>query len=513
MKVHLAYVDRDLDLEADLPPNADVLTQDLGLGILLSAMAGGDKYLYEVARRTIFASLHEPDAIRYRQAVLADCLAHPEVIRELYALSLAALEHGRRHWMYSTQYPESVLHRSTELLGHILVQIRRLRDIATEQAADFASEGFGRFFDELHRELDVGYLRTVEGHLRRLEFRGGVRLSATLGTTNAETAYVLRRRVERPGWRERIGLPEADSYTYELHPRDMAGAEALGALRGRGIALAAAALGESTDHVLGYFAQLRAELGFYLGCLNLHGVLTAKGEPTCMPEPVGAGRPALAARGLYDADLSLAMGATRAVGSDLEADDKRLVVITGANRGGKSTFLRGLGLAQLLLQAGMFVPAETFRADIRTGLFTHFKREEDSTLRSGKLDEELGRMSAIVDDVRPDSLVLLNESFASTNEREGSEIGRQIVRALLETGIKVGYVTHMFDLASSLAAERNGEALFLRAERLPDGRRTFRIVPGEPLPTSHGQDIYRRIFTDAATTVAASSDEVGPGQR
>jgi DNA mismatch repair ATPase MutS len=184
----------------------------------------------------------------------------------------------------------------------------------------------------------------------------------------------------------------------------------------------------------------------------------------------------------------------RLVGSDLNADGKSLIVITGANRGGKSTFLRSLGLAQLMMQAGMFVAAEAFRSDVRAGLFTHFRREEDANLRSGKLDEELGRMSWIVDRVAPSSLVLLNESFASTNEREGSEIARQIVRALLEAGVKVGYVTHMFDLADGLHGEGRPDALFLRAERLPDGRRTFRIVEGEPLPTSHGIDVYRRVF-------------------
>ena len=512
MKVHLAYPDRDLDVEAEPPANAEALTQDLGLGILLNAMAAKDKYLHNVARRTLFASLHEPADIRYRQAVLADCLAHPEVVRELYGLALAALEQERRQWMFSTQYPASVLHRSIELLGLVLIQIRRLRDIATEQSAAFASDGFRRLFAELREELDDVYLQTIEEHLRRLEFRGGVRLSATLGTTNHETTYVLRRRVEGPGWRERIGLPEPESYTYEIDPRDMAGSEIIGGLRAQGIALAAAAVGESTNHILGYFTQLRAELGFYLGCLNLHDALRAKDEPVCMPEPVPAGTAALSARGLYDPCLSLALGSPRAVGSDLEADDKRLVVITGANRGGKSTFLRGLGLAQLMMQAGMFVPAEAFRADVRRGLFTHFKREEDAALRSGKLDEELGRMSSIVDQVGPDSLVLLNESFASTNEREGSEIGRQIVRALLEAGVKVGYVTHMFDLASGLHAELNGEALFLRAERLPDGRRTFRVIEGEPLPTSHGQDIYGRIFTDGALSDDAPLSEVEGGQ-
>ena len=82
-----------------------------------------------------------------------------------------------------------------------------------------------------------------------------------------------------------------------------------------------------------------------------------------------------------------------------------------------------------MMQCGMFVAAESFRANVSDGVFTHYKREEDANMKSGKLDEELGRMSAIIDNVTPNSIVLFNESFASTNEREGSEIARQIVRA------------------------------------------------------------------------------------
>lgn len=506
MKVRLAYADRDLDPDAEPPANAEALTRDLGLELLFGVMAARDKYLYDVGRATILASLREPSEIRYRQAVLADCLAHPDVTGELYAVAVAAVRQERDMWIYSERYPDWVLQRSIRQMERFVVLFRRLRHIANEHLATFSSDGFRRLFQELIVELDEEYLRSVEDHIRRLRFRDGVILSATLGPTNLETAYVLRRRVEPRGLRERVGLPQAGSYTYELDPRDDAGAEALGALRGRGIAIAAATLGESADHITRYFAQLRAELGFYVGCLNLHRALAAKGEPTCQPEAVPAGTTALSARGLYDAALSLALGSARAVGSDVDADGKDLVLITGANRGGKSTFLRSLGLAQLLMQAGMFVPAQAFRADVRSGVFTHFKREEDVTLRSGKLDEELGRMSVIIDQAGPGSLVLLNESFASTNEREGSEIGRQIVGAMIESGIKVGYVTHMYDLASRLQAERDGAAAFLRAERLPDGRRTFRIVPGEPLPTSYGQDIYRRIFGDDSTSSPARPD-------
>lgn len=151
-----------------------------------------------------------------------------------------------------------------------------------------------------------------------------------------------------------------------------------------------------------------------------------------------------------------------------------------------------------MLQCGMFVPEAPFSAALCPGLFTHCKREEDAKMRSGKLDEELARMSAIVDDLTPDSMILLNESFSATNEREGSEIGRQIVSALLEKRIRVFFVTHQYQLARGFFDRRMGDAMFLRAERREDGTRTFRMIEGEPLETSYGKDLYRAIFTGGA---------------
>lgn len=236
------------------------------------------------------------------------------------------------------------------------------------------------------------------------------------------------------------------------------------------------------------------ELGFYVGCLNLREQMIQKGEPVCFPEPVPHGNSELHCKKLYDICLSLKLP-ERAVGSDVNSEGRSLVMITGANRGGKSTFLRSIGLAYLMMQCGMVVPAESFRAALSNGIFTHFKREEDAGMKSGKLDEELSRMSTIVDAMVPGVVVLLNESFASTNEREGAEIASQIVQALLQMGIRVFYVTHLFVLAEGFYHAGMGKALFLRAERLEDGHRTFRLLEGEPLPTSFGEDLYRQIFS------------------
>jgi DNA mismatch repair ATPase MutS len=115
-------------------------------------------------------------------------------------------------------------------------------------------------------------------------------------------------------------------------------------------------------------------------------------------------------------------------------------------------------------------------------------------MKSGKLDEELSRMSEVVDNITSNSMLLFNESFAATNEREGSEIARQIVSALLENRIKVFFVTHLYQFAHGFCDKKMEGAIFLRAERQSDGKRTFKLTEGEPLQTSYGEDLYNRIF-------------------
>jgi hypothetical protein len=503
MKACLMHADQDFDLARELPPQAEDLQQDLELDTLFRAMAEGDKFLLEVARAAVLASMSDNTAIIYRQDILRDCLDHPAVVRELYGLAIAGIEAAKIPWRFSfSRNPGSVLSGAISVLELFLEVLKRMRQLADDHATKFRSAGFTAFFAMITENLDADYFALIEQHLRELRFRGGVMLSARLGQENKGTDYVLRRpHTTRGPWFKRLSLRNRSAYVFQIADRDEAGARAISELRDYGIDLVAHALSQSTDHILDFFTTLRCEVGFYVGCLNLHDRLEQKSEPTCFPLVAPSGRPALSSHDLRDVCLTLTQeGAV--VGNDLDADGKTLLMITGANQGGKSTFLRGLGVAQLMMQAGMYVTAQSYRADIRTGVFTHFKREEDRSLRSGKLDEELSRMSGIADVIDQNCMVLFNESFAATNEREGSEVARQIIRALLEAGIKVAFVTHLFDLAHGLYVDQSDTSLSLRAERLPDGSRSFKVIEGEPLQTSYGQDLYDRIFateTDAAS--------------
>jgi DNA mismatch repair ATPase MutS len=493
MKANLLYENQDFDFAADLPPNNDDLIRDLELTTLLQAMALRDRFLFDVSQKVLLASVTDPEVIVYRQRVLADCIAEPDIVREMYAISIGALEDRRGIWGYSSQYPSSILSAAIRQLESAVVYLKQLRTIADEHGKRFHSLGLTTLFRTLQRELDDDYFQTISRHLKELRFRDGELISAQLDRDNSGINFVLRSSGNTRGrWKEHLGIAPRSSYSFTVPSRDEAGAQALSDLTSRGINLVANAAAQSADHISSYFTMLRAELGFYVSCLNLRDQLVAKGVPTSFPEPLVWQPLRLSSTGLCDVCLALRME-DQVVGNDINADGKSLVMITGANSGGKSTFLRSVGLAQLMMQCGMFVTAETYRANVSSGLFTHFIREEDSTMTSGRLDEELTRMSTIADQIKPHCLMLFNESFASTNEREGSEIGRQVVRALLEAEIKVFFVTHQFDFADGIHSQYADSALFLRAERQLDKQRNYKLVEAEPLPTSFGEDLYYRL--------------------
>jgi DNA mismatch repair ATPase MutS len=496
MKPHLMYRDGDFDMQRHLPWNADALMQDLGLSELSLAMSGGDEFLATVAKHGILLAAHEElKTVLYRQPILKDCLRNHSIVKEIYNLAVDVLEKKKQEWFVSfARHPSGILYGAVKLMNMLVEILGKLRSIADEHANDFESEGFRAFFALIQRELTDEYLSSVKAHLEELKIQEGILISAELGDGNQGVNYVLRKSTdEAPRWKKWMPGFKPSGHTFYVAHRDEAGARALSQLQDRGLNLVANALAQSVDHVVNFLVLLQTELAFYLGCVNLYRLFSQQAVPVCFPVPAAAGTPKLSCVDLRDASLVLSLKGS-VVGNDLDGDGKTLCIITGANKGGKSVLLRSLGLAQLMMQCGMFVTAKSFHADVCRGLFTHYKREEDVTLKRGKFEEELHRMSEIVDALTPDAMLLFNESFAATNEREGSEVARQIVHALHSARTKIFYVTHLYDLARGLWEEKMNDAIFLRAERNAEGRRTFRVLPGKPLHTSFGMDLYEAIF-------------------
>ena len=107
--------------------------------------------------------------------------------------------------------------------------------------------------------------------------------------------------------------------------------------------------------------MLREGLAFYVGCLNLADSLKNLGMPVCIPDLLPTDRWNRSCETLYNVSLAMTKN-TAVVGNRLHAENKGLYMITGANQGGKSTFLRSIGQVQLMDQCGTFVGAVRFTA-------------------------------------------------------------------------------------------------------------------------------------------------------
>ncbi|WP_285624418.1 MutS-related protein [Actinoallomurus iriomotensis] len=491
MRPRLMFPDADFAPAADTAPLHDLI-EDLELPGLWAGMARGDGRLALIARTATLTPLTNPAAIAHRQDVLGDCLRDPAAARALYDLADAADTAGQAGTRAGARNPEVLLNRSLRTLELLCGHLRTLNAFTAAHAPRFRSAAFTRLFETIRDQLTDDYLTELEALVRRIDFDHGVIATAHLGDGNGSTGFRLR---EPPAkgrgsatWRrlKRSRL----TYTIPGYDDDW---RVLTSFRGRVLKVIADAATEAANDVRGFFTALRDELGFYIGCLNLAETLTDRGLPICLPTPRPPADHALTAQDLYDPCLALRHHGP-VTGNDITADETDLIVITGANGGGKTTFLRGVGIAHLMMQSGMFVTARALTASITGRVHTHFRREEDQTMSSGKLEEELIRMSAIADALHPGDLVLCNESFMSTNEREGSTIAAEIVRALTDLGIRVVFVTHLYDFAHRMRTDRPARSLFLGAARGQDGERPFRLIPGVPSPTAHAADLYARVF-------------------
>ena len=488
MKVHLMFKDRDFDSQAEPYLDAETLSADLELDRILDQMANRDQIIRAVCTTALFHPLQSEEGIRYRQEAVRDAIKNPDTVRELYAITQEAEKNRMNAW-YWLSPNDSIGRNFSDAVGLLRLytdMLARLRSIADEKKPDFQSEGFLNLFNLFQRELSDAYLEEIRSQLDDLKGDDGILISVGLGSNLQGVSYVLRRKNKKHFWRRWKFSP-----SFTLAPRDDAGIEDLARRRDRAIQEATNALAQSAEHVKNFSFLLREELAFYVGCLNLADRLQNLKMPVCIPDLLPIESRNRSWEMLYDVSLALTKN-TAVVGNCLHAENKGLYMITGANQGGKSTFLRSIGQAQLMAQCGMFVGAVRFAAPIRLNIYTHFKKEEDASMKSGKLDEELGRMDALADHLQRGSLMLFNESFASTNEREGSEINRQITKALTDNGVEVFSVTHLYTFATAFLQDDGTE--YLRAQRLKDGSRTFEIKPGKPLRTAFGEDLYRKIF-------------------
>ena len=268
--------------------------------------------------------------------------------------------------------------------------LRRLRQIAEQAEPNFRSDGFRTLFAMMRRELSDDYFKEVSTHLTQLKFPDFVAVSARLEAGQQEgIGYTLRQLpADHRFWPLRFFPRRLGGYTLYVHPRDEAGGQAVSALRNRGSRSQPARSVSRSTTSSAYFTCCEQRSPSTLGASIFRSAFSALGLTTVVPVLASLGEHPFACRGLYDVCLAISMNKA-VVGNDVDGNDKELVVITGANFRVEATFLRSVGVAQVMMQSGLFVGAEAFGENIVRGVFTHCKREEDTSMTSGKFDEEL----------------------------------------------------------------------------------------------------------------------------
>ena len=251
-------------------------------------------------------------------------------------------------------------------------------------------------------------------------------------------------------------------------------------------------------NISGYMLiNLMPEILFYIRWAELIEKIMATGMPVCKAQILPPEKRDCSFKGLYNLKLAI----NKAGGEDINIitndidfnDDMRIFILTGPNRGGKTIFTQAWGIAMLLAQLGVYIPAESASVSPCDNIFTHFPADENDTVDLGRLGEESKRLSEIFGHATERSIMLLNESLATTSVTDGLFIAKDVVMAMRYLGTRCIFNTHMHDLARSVDAlneevEGTSKAASL-VTGVHDGERSFKVSLLPPQGISYAKDI------------------------
>ena len=236
-------------------------------------------------------------------------------------------------------------------------------------------------------------------------------------------------------------------------------------------------------------SRLIPEFVYYFRLVEFVEKCEKDGFPFCEASIINSGDTTMRARDFYNLKLAVSLkNSEELVPNDLDFDPAHTVyILTGANRGGKTTVTQAVGLLYAFAQGGSFVPARIFEYKPVDAIYTHFPADEDKTIDYGRLGEECVRFKELYAASTKESLLLLNESFATTSFEEGYYIARDSVKAILKKQTRTIYNTHMHNLAMNLSD--GASSLIVKAD---GGKRSFKVEVAPPEGNSYAKDIAEK---------------------
>jgi DNA mismatch repair ATPase MutS len=253
------------------------------------------------------------------------------------------------------------------------------------------------------------------------------------------------------------------------------------------------------DYLDPALAQFDREVQFYLAYGAYTASLRRQGLPLCYPAITEADG-AVDCQDAYDIALAykLAVRGGSVVCNDFAlTGPERLLVVTGPNQGGKTTFARSFGQLHYLASLGIPVAARAAQLLLCDRVLTHFEMEENTGDLRSKLEDDLVRLQQILAQATPRSILILNEVFSSTTLQDALDLGRRLMAKLSALDVRGVYVTFVEELAgfdaktvsmvSTVAPENPTQRIFRIVRRPPDG-----LAYAHSLAEKHGLT-YARI--------------------
>ncbi|MCS7058488.1 MAG: DNA mismatch repair protein MutS [Meiothermus sp.] len=452
---------------------------DLNLDRVVEGVVG--KLEFDL-RPLFYTPLQDLEAIRYRQAVVAD-LEQPALNQALWTFTQA--QHTLREHLERSQKLSNPYQRQGFFLEAAQVYVDAVR--ALEQALEENSPSAPAWrrvtaylknytaspaFQNLERETqalrqalaEVHYTLLLQGDRvtvraggEELDYQGEIELLFARFRQGAPKDY-------RVGFSEWNTLNHIEERILEglvrLFPRVFAELESF-ARHHQGF----------PDPVI---TTLDWEVQFYLGYLDYCRPLREAGFAFCLPE-VGTEKQVSLEEGfeLAVAQQQLAEGRKVVPNSFSLEGAERILVVTGPNQGGKTTFARMVGQAHHLAHLGLAVPGRSARLFLCDQIFTHFERREAAQEMRGKLQDELLRIHQALSRATPRSLLVLNEAFSSTSLDDARFLMNKILQAVARLDALAVVVTFIEELASF-----SETTVSMVAQVDPDdpALRTFRVV-------------------------------------
>lgn len=531
--------------ELDLAAQHDLDVQRIVAAF--SAHIDKQKEIYQ----TICLLIQDPEVIYYRQDVLEDLLAHPMLVERLESL-FPVIDSLVQYAYRSKQGPESlqdVIWRMGEL-QNVVDCVQGLEDIFASIGNALNSKGLRLLREKVHAlrshptvqhlakelpeimttlracaSITIGVnldasLRPVQAVLLSVHdkpFTDQSFLNKLFGFQNGQEGIaplhsVPQRSVEGP-----YALPIAPDLGWAVEPLMVPLFADLSMVLKKTTAPIAKRLRQYTEVQGRLFITLRRDLMFYLGAVRFIKSLQQRGLPVCRPEIAPMADRLCFVRDAYNPNLalrSLPQEKDLAVGVITNhitmGPEGRILILTGPNQGGKTTYMQGIGLVQLLAQVGCFVPGTRAEISPVDQILTHFPLEEQPEAETGRFGEEALRLGIIFDQVSRSSLVLLNESLSSTSSGENLYLAQDVVRILRRLGARVVYSTHLHELAGRVDAlnesvDGDSKIVSIVSSPVDPGpadansevpaaaiQRTYKVAARPPLGQSYAREIAAR---------------------